>query len=109
MKEPSAPKRSTGFTRISVNLPDDLIAVLDDAAALDNRTRSNFILYLLHCLKQANPFLGESRPPRDKSPAKKVSGPPGPCPRGHLRPCERNRQPVPRPAHPPANNSTNTP
>jgi hypothetical protein len=98
MKEPSAPKRTTGFTKVTITLPDDLLVVLDDAAALDNRTRSNFILYLLRCLKQANPFLGESCPPRDKSQAQKVAGPPGPCPRGHIRPCERKQPPVPKPS-----------
>lgn len=97
MKKPSAPKRSTGYTRISVNLPDDLLAVMDHVAAAENRSRSNFIAHFLRLLKEANPFLGESRPPRDKSPAKKVSGPPGPCPRGHIRPCERKQQPIPKP------------
>ncbi len=108
-KKPAKSKPTTGTTKITLTLPDDLLAVLDDAAALDNRTRSNFILYLLRCLKQANPCLGEPRPPRDKSPAQKVVGPPGPCPRGHIRPCERKQQPAPRPAQPPADNSTNTP
>ena len=100
MKEPSAPKRSTGFTKITLTLPNDLLAVLDDAAALDNRTRSNLIAYSLHRLKEANPCLGEPRPPQDKPPAQKVGGPPGPCPLGRIRPCERKQQPVPLPAQP---------
>ena len=97
-KKTPAPKSSTGSTKITLTLPDDLLAVLDDAAARDNRTRSNFIIYSLRCLKQANPCLGETRPPRDKSPARKVAGPPGPCPRGHIRPCERKQPPSPNPA-----------
>ena len=91
-------KRSPGFTRISVTLPNNLIAVMDHAAAADNRSRSNFIEHFLHLLKQANPFLGEPRPPRDKSPAQNVTRPPGHCPRGHNRPCDRNRRPVPIPS-----------
>lgn len=108
-KKTPAPKRTNGSTKITLTLPDDHLAVLDDAAALDNRTRSNFIAYSLHRLKEAIPCLGEPRPPRDKSLAQKVAGPPGPCPRGHIRPCERKQQPFLRPAQSPANNSTNTP
>jgi hypothetical protein len=98
MKKTPETKRSTGFTKITLTLPNDLLAVLDDAAALDNRTRSNLIAYSLHRLKEANPFLGEPRPPRDKSQAQKVAGPPGPCPCGHIRPCERKQPPIPKPS-----------
>ena len=108
-KKPDKSKTSTGTTKITLTLPDDLLAVLDDAAARDNRTRSNFIAYSLHRLKEDIPCLGEPRPPRDKSPAQKVAGPPGPCPRGHIRPCERNRQPVPHDVPPHADNSTPNP
>ena len=109
MKKTSPPKTATGSTKITLTLPDDLLAVLDDAAKLDNRTRSNFIAYSLRRLKKANPCLGEPRPHQDKPPAQKVGGPPGPCPLGRIRPCERKRQPGPRPVQPPADNSTNTP
>ena len=47
MKKTPAPKRSTGFTRISVNLPDDLLADLDAVAAADKRTRSNLLIYTI--------------------------------------------------------------
>ena len=45
-KKPAS-KRPTGFTRISVNLPDDLLADLDAVAAADNRSRSNFLTYMI--------------------------------------------------------------
>lgn len=108
-KKPSETKRPTGSTKITLTLPNDLLAVLDDAAALDNRTRSNLIAYSLHRLKEANPCLGEPRPPCAKVLSKQVPGPSSPCPRGYIRPCERKQQPVPRPAQPPADNSINTP
>lgn len=89
---PAKTKPAAGSTRITLTLPNDLLAVLDDAAAADNRTRANFIAYFLHLLKETNPFLGEPRPPLGKLlETKTTKGPPGPCPRGHIRPCERNR------------------
>lgn len=93
-----APQPAVGTTKITITLPNDLLAVLDDAAALDNRTRANFIAYMLRCLKQENPFLGDTRPPCAKFLSKQIPGPSAPCPRGHLRPCERNRQPTPNPS-----------
>lgn len=43
-------KRRTGFTRISVNLPDGLLVDLDAAAAADNRTRNNFLTHMIRCM-----------------------------------------------------------
>lgn len=51
--------------------------------------------YNLHRLKQANPCLGEPRPPRDKSLAQKVAGRPRPCPRGYIRPCDLRHSHIP--------------
>ena len=50
MDKTPTPKRSTGFTRITVNLPDDLLADLNAVAAADNRTRSNLLIYTIHRL-----------------------------------------------------------
>ena len=77
-------KLATRSTRITLTLPDDLLAVLDAAAALDNRTRSNLISYWLRGLKETYPCLSEPRP------ARKVAVPSGPCPRGHIHTWERN-------------------
>lgn len=80
---PAKTKPAAGTTKITLTLTNDLLAVLDAAAALDNRTRSNLIAYWLHGLKETYPCLSEPRS------AQKVAGPPGPCPQGHIRPCER--------------------
>lgn len=86
------PTAETGYTKVTLTLPDDLLAVLDAAAAADNRTRADFIAYFLHLLNENNPFLGEPRPPLGEILKLKIAkGPPGPCPRGHVRPCERRR------------------
>lgn len=90
MKRKTAAKPAS--TRITLTLPNDLLAVLDDAAAADNRPRANFIAYFLQLLKETNPFLGKPRPPLGELLKTKTSkGQPGPCPLGRIRPCERNR------------------
>ena len=77
-------------TRITLTLPDDLLAVLDAAAAADNRTRSNLIAYSLRRLKEANPCLAEPRSqPTDPRTNDCTNAPHRPCPRGHIRPWER--------------------
>jgi metal-responsive CopG/Arc/MetJ family transcriptional regulator len=48
MKEPSAPKRSTGYTQISISLPTDLLANVNQLAKKETRTRSNLIALILH-------------------------------------------------------------
>ena len=93
MKRRTAAKPAS--TRITLTLPNDLLAVLDDAAAADNRTRANFIAYFLHLIKETNPFLGEPRSqPTNARINECTNEPPRPCPRGHIRPCERNRPAV---------------
>ncbi len=89
IKKKTAPSETaTGSTKITLTLPDDLLAVLDAAAARDNRTRSNLIAHWLRGIKEAHPCLAKALTnPQPRKPA----GPPGPCPQGHTRPCERSR------------------
>lgn len=44
---PTKSKRPSGFTRISIKLPDALLADLDDAAAADHRSRTNYLTYMI--------------------------------------------------------------
>lgn len=70
------PAAKPASTKITLTLPNDLLAVLDEACALENRTRSNFIAYSLHRMKEANPCLGEPRPPKGTTFCPKVTGKP---------------------------------
>ena len=79
------PAAKPASTKITLTLPNDLLVVLDNLCALENRTRANFIAYSLHRIKENNPYLGKPLDP------KTVKGPSAPCPRGYVRPCERNR------------------
>lgn len=48
MKEPSAPKRSNGYTQVSISLPTALLAEVNELAKKETRTRSNLIALILH-------------------------------------------------------------
>jgi len=87
MKSQTPLKPVAGKTKITLTLPNDLLVVLDAAAALDNRTRSNLIAYWLHGLKETYPCLSKPRS------SEKVAGPPGRCPKGQIRTCERKQPP----------------
>jgi hypothetical protein len=68
-KKPATKRK--GFTRISISLPDDLLAELDAAAAADNRTRSNFLTHMIRRIltnAHVSQGLPMRRPPRTYCP-----------------------------------------
>ncbi len=52
-KKKKSHARAPGMTQISISLPEELVARIDEIAATDNRNRSNFISTHLEQLAQA--------------------------------------------------------
>ena len=71
MTKPSAPKSAPGSTKVTLMLPDDLLADLDKLAASDNRTRTNMILYSVRRMIEVARHHGlslKNRPPNTYCP-----------------------------------------
>ena len=86
-KTTAKPPRDPHLKKITVSLPTALVAEVDAIAKEMGLSRATLInKILLKCTSPAN--------------APKA---PRPCPRGHIRPCERKQPPIPRPAQPTAN------
>ena len=85
-KPADKPPRDPHLKKVTFSIPTALVAEVDTIAKEMGVSRATLInKILLKCTSPAH------------SP-KTAKGPPGPCPRGHIRPCERNRQPVPNPS-----------
>ena len=70
-KNPSESKNARGTTKVTITMPDDLVADLDKLAASDNRTRSNMILYSVRRMIEVARHRGLSmrnRPPNTYCP-----------------------------------------
>ena len=78
-KTATKPPRDPHLKKITLSIPTALVAEVDAIAKETGLARATLInKILLKCTSPAHAPM-----------------PPRPCPRGHIRPCERNRQPVP--------------
>ena len=80
-KTAAKPPRDPHLKKITLSIPTALVAEVDSIAKEMGLSRATLLnKILLKCTSPAH----SPKPPR-------------PCPHGHIRPCERNRQPVPKP------------
>jgi hypothetical protein len=81
-KTATKPPLDPNLKKITLSIPTALVAEVDAIAKKTGISRATLInKILIECTSPAH---------APKAPL--------PCPRGHIRPCERNRQPVPKPA-----------